>query len=68
MNLIPVPPRTGAISRGFPETEAVLEDFIRRNDLGQVKVRVNQCAPFQEVGRIFRNHEMGLPYRLLAGP
>ncbi|MBI4550485.1 MAG: hypothetical protein HY714_06130 [Candidatus Omnitrophica bacterium] len=57
-----------ATHRISPETEAVLADFVRRNDLGEVKVRLNQCAPFQEVGRIFRNHEMGWPYRILAVP
>lgn len=60
--------RRYATHRISPETEAALADFIRRNDLGQVKVRINQCAPFQEVGRIFKNHEMGLPYRLFAVP
>jgi len=51
-----------------PETEAVLTDFIRRNNLNKVKVRLNQWSPFQEVGRIIQNKEVGLPYRIIAIP
>ncbi len=51
-----------------PETETVLADFIRKNELRTLKVRLNQWAPFDEIKRIVKNDEVGLPYRLFAIP
>ena len=51
-----------------PETQTALEHFIKDNHLTKVKIRINQSAPFQEVARIIKNKEVGLPYRILAIP
>lgn len=51
-----------------PETEAVLADFIRRNELRGVKVRINQFAPVNDMRRLFTYHEVGLLYRIIGIP
>lgn len=51
-----------------PETEARITDFMQKNHLTKVKVRLNQAAPFSEMARILKNKEVGLPYRIIAMP
>lgn len=50
------------------ETEQVLRDYVERNQLYDVKFRLNQWAPHDEMVRLFKNHSVGLPYRLIAFP
>ena len=50
------------------KTEAALRDYIQRNQLYEVKFRLNQWAPFDEMKRLFKNHEVGIPYRIIAVP
>ncbi len=51
-----------------PATEKIISDFVVENKLQKVKIRLNQWAPFDEIVRIIKNEEVGLPYRLLAIP
>ncbi len=50
------------------KTEIALRDYINRNQIYDVKFRLNECAPFDEMVRLFKNKEVALPYRLLAIP
>lgn len=50
------------------KTEEALADYVRRNNLYDVKFRLNQWSPFDEMRRLFKNREVGLPYRLIAIP
>ena len=47
-----------------PDTKAYLQEYFKRNGLSGVKVRFNQYAPFDELGRIWRNDRVhwGLKY------
>lgn len=49
-------------------TENELSRFIEKYELYDVKIRLNQWAPIQEMGRIVRNSEVGFPYRILGIP
>ena len=51
-----------------PETEELLRDYIKRNQLYDVKFRLNQWAPHDEMLRLFKNGGVGLPYRIIAVP
>ncbi len=51
-----------------PETEAIVADFVRKNNLHDVKVRINQFAPFQTLWRTATNGQMGIPYRIFGMP
>ncbi len=48
-------------------TVAALQDYLRDNELNQVKVRVNQYSPTGEWGRLFRNKSVGLAWRCTLG-
>lgn len=50
------------------KTEQAIADYIQRNELYDVKFRLNQFAPFDEMKRLFQNHRVGLPYRIIAIP
>ncbi len=50
------------------KTEYAIQDYLAKNDLNEVKVRINQFAPFQEVGRAVTNKGVGVPYRIIAVP
>jgi hypothetical protein len=50
-----------------PETEAMLATYLAENDLGHVKVRLNQYAPAREWSRLFRNREVGGFWRYTLG-
>lgn len=50
------------------EREAQLRDYIHRNKLYDVKFRLNQANPFDEMKRLFKNRGVGLPYRIIALP
>lgn len=50
------------------KTEAVLADFMNRYELYDVKVRINQFAPIDELKRLFTNNRVAWPYRILGIP
>lgn len=50
------------------KTEQAIADYIQRNELYDVKFRLNQFAPFDEMKRLFQNNRVGLPYRIIAIP
>ena len=51
------------------ETERVLVEYLqyRAEDLGDLKVRINQWAPVGELKRLWANKRVAWPYRLLLG-
>jgi len=51
------------------ETEQVLIDYLnyRPENLRHVKIRLNQWAPFDDLGRLWSNKKVAWPYRLLIG-
>ena len=50
-----------------PETEAVLSAYLAANNLGNVKVRLNQYAPGNEWRRLIKNREMPAFFRYTLG-
>lgn len=50
------------------ETERLLAQYLSDKGLLDVKVRINQWAPLQEVGRVFRNRHIAWPYKILFLP
>ena len=50
-----------------PETEAALIAYLDRNDLKNVKVRLNQYSPGAEWGRLFKNKSVGAGWRYTIG-
>ncbi len=50
------------------DTEAQLRDYINRNKLYDVKFRLNQANPIDETLRLFKNKNVGLPYRIIGFP
>jgi|GEM_PF-324696 len=49
------------------ETEAVLTTYLAENDLGHVKVRLNQYRPLDDWRRLTKNRTVGWPYRYTVG-
>lgn len=50
-----------------PNTVRALQEYLVRNDLTNVKVRVNQYAPLREWSRLFRNKSVGWGWRYTFG-
>jgi hypothetical protein len=50
-----------------PETEEKLQEYLAKNDLDKVKVRVNQYDPLGEWSRLGRNKSVGWPARYTLG-
>lgn len=49
------------------ETEAILRDYLRTNDLTDVKVRINSCNAGGELRRTLRNKSVGAGWRYTLG-
>ena len=51
------------------KTEQYLKDFIRDNPevMKDVKVRINQCSPIQELDRLAKNKHVSLLWRIFPG-
>ena len=49
------------------ETEAALVEYLDKNELRNVKIRLNQYAPGDEWSRLFRNREVGAFWRFTNG-
>lgn len=51
------------------KTEQYLKDFIRDNpeSMKDVKVRINQCSPIQELDRLAKNKHVSLIWRIFPG-
>ena len=50
-----------------PETEQAIADYLARNDLTTVKVRLNQYAPREDWKRLVANKSVGWGWRYSAG-
>ncbi len=50
-----------------PETEQVLRDYLAKNQLDDVKVRVNQYDPLGEWNRLFKTRQVGGGWRATLG-
>lgn len=50
-----------------PETEAAIADYLEKNGLDQVKVRLNEYDPLGEWRRLRRNKAVGWGWRYTAG-
>jgi len=50
-----------------PETEAALAEYLERNNLRSVKVRLNEYEPRQEWRRLVNNREVGWFWRYTVG-
>lgn len=52
-----------------PATEQVLVSYLNRRpeEMGDLKIRLNQWAPFDELERLLSNKRVAWPYRLLIG-
>ena len=50
-----------------PETEAEIAEYLERNNLKDVKVRLNQYEPRQEWSRLVQNREVGWFWRYTFG-
>ena len=48
-------------------TQEHLAGYLAENDLGQVKVRINQYAPHRDWSRLFRNKRVGWGWRYTIG-
>lgn len=72
-NIVSIPSKIILLStkvdnhRISPETIAAMEEYLARNDLRNVKVRVNQYAPGGEWIRLFRNRSMNIGWRATFG-
>ncbi len=61
-------------SRGYgnhrvsERTESYVVQFLDKQNLQDVKVRINQWAPHKEVGRLFTNKHIAWPYKILFFP
>jgi hypothetical protein len=49
------------------ETVNELQEYLAYNDLGHVKIRINQYAPGGEWSRLFRNKDVGAGWRYTLG-
>lgn len=49
------------------ETETALQNYLAKNDLDQVKVRINQYDPIGEWQRLFRTQQVGVGWRATFG-
>lgn len=50
------------------ETETAVAHFLDRYELKDVKVRINQWAPHQEIGRLIANRHIAWPYKIFLFP
>ena len=50
-----------------PETEEVIRQYLERNDLKEVKVRLNEYAPLSEFSRLTKNRGVGAGWRYTLG-
>lgn len=50
-----------------PETEAFLADYLKSNDLTDVKIRLNEYAPLDEFSRLTKNNSVGAGWRYTLG-
>jgi hypothetical protein len=50
-----------------PETEAAIKTYLEENQLHEVKVRLNEYAPFEEFGRLVDNKAVGAGWRYTIG-
>ena len=50
-----------------PETEAAIREYLERNQLREVKVRLNEYAPFSEFSRLTSNEAVGAGWRYTFG-
>ncbi len=50
-----------------PETEAALRRYLAENDLGNVKIRLNEYSPGDEFRRLFHNKAVGWFWRYTIG-
>tara|TARA_R110002111_G_scaffold262851_2_gene341825 strand:- start:19680 stop:20711 length:1032 start_codon:yes stop_codon:yes gene_type:complete len=50
-----------------PETEAAIADYLEKNHLDQVKVRINEYDPLGEWRRLRKNKSVGWGWRYTAG-
>jgi hypothetical protein len=50
-----------------PETEQQIREYLDRNDLREVKVRLNEYAPLSEFSRLTKNRGVGAGWRYTLG-
>jgi hypothetical protein len=50
-----------------PETEEAIRQYLQRNDLKEVKVRLNEYAPLSEFSRLTKNRGVGAGWRYTLG-
>jgi len=50
-----------------PETEQAVREYLARNDLKEVKVRLNEYAPLSEFSRLTHNRGVGAGWRYTLG-
>ena len=50
-----------------PETEQQIREYLDRNDLREVKVRLNEYAPLSEFSRLTKNRGVGAGWRYTIG-
>lgn len=52
-----------------PRTEQFIKDFIKDHpeEMKDVKVRINQCSPIQELDRLVKNKHISLIWRIFPG-
>ena len=50
-----------------PQTEETIAEYMQRNDLGHVKVRLNQYRPWDDMKRLTKNRTMAWPWRYSIG-
>lgn len=50
------------------ETEKTMEAFVRKYEINDVKIRLNQWAPHKEIGRLFANQHIAWPYKIIFFP
>lgn len=50
-----------------PETEQEIREYLDRNELREVKVRLNEYAPFSEFSRLTKNRGVGAGWRYTLG-
>lgn len=50
------------------KTEDDIRRYLTDNQLYDVKIRLNQFAPWDEAVRVVKNHKVGIPYRIIFMP
>jgi hypothetical protein len=50
-----------------PETEVAVAEYFKANELGHVKVRLNQYRPWDDMKRLTKNRTMAWPWRYTVG-